>query len=135
MKDMTQKGVDTLFELDLRSRKPIYEQICDKIKQLIAMGELTHGDRLPAVRALAKEIGINHNTIQKAFVQLEREGVITSIGGKGSFVNADATNSDLFKKQALDEIRGTIEKNLIYAITKKDVVDLAVSIFGASEGE
>lgn len=120
-----------MFELDFRSRKPIYEQICDKIKESIALGELQDGDRLPAVRTLAKEIGINHNTIQKAFAQLEREGMITSIGGKGSFVHGGAHSADLFRQKALEEIRAVIEKNLIYHITRQDIEALSESIFSA----
>lgn len=118
-----------MFELDFRSRKPIYEQICDKIKELIAMGELKGGEQLPAVRALAKEIGINHNTIQKAFSQLEREGVINSVAGKGSFVNGSIDNTGMFKKKALEEISRTIEKNMIYQITLEDVMLAAEEVF------
>jgi GntR family transcriptional regulator len=118
-----------LFELDFRSRKPIYEQICDKIKELIAIGELKNGEQLPAVRVLAKEIGINHNTIQKAFAQLEREGVITSVTGKGSFIDTSANHSELFHQKALEEITSVIEKNRIYQVTFDDIVSVAEKIF------
>jgi GntR family transcriptional regulator len=121
-----------LFELDFRSRKPIYEQICDKIKELIALGDLKTGEQLPAVRALAKEIGINHNTIQKAFAQLEREGIIISITGKGSFVSGDADHRAVFRQGALDEIARVIEKNLIYHITLEDVIKTAAEVYQKS---
>lgn len=124
-----------MFELDLRSRKPIYEQICDKIKELIALGEWKEGDQLPAVRSLAKELGINHNTIQKAFATLEREGVIHSVAGKGSFVSSEAVKNELFRKQALQEIAAVIEKNRVYAITYEDVTGLAGMVFGRSAKE
>lgn len=123
------KGGNTLFELDFRSRKPIYEQICDKIKELIAMGELKDGEQLPPVRALAKEIGINHNTIQKAFAQLEREGIINSVAGKGSFVNGKENHAENFKQKALEEISRTIEKNMIYQITEEDVIGTVKEVF------
>lgn len=123
-----------MFELDFRSRKPIYEQICDKVKELIALGELKDGAQLPAVRALAKEIGINHNTIQKSFSQLEREGVIISIAGKGSFVNSSTENSKAFKERALNEIAHTIEKNKIYQVTYQDIVTLSQKIFRREDG-
>jgi GntR family transcriptional regulator len=124
-----------LIELDFRSRKPIYEQICDKIKEMVATGELKDGDQLPAVRALAQEIGINHNTIQKAFSLLERDGIIYSVAGKGSFVDGKANHASLFRKKALDEIALTIRKNLIYQITLEDVQKLAEEIFAQQEGD
>ena len=124
-----------MFELDLRSRKPIYEQICDRIKELIALGEWKAGDQLPAVRSLARELGINHNTIQKAFAALEREGVIHSVAGKGSFVSGDALENELFRKQALREIAAVIEKNRVYAITCEDVTRLAEMVFGREKEE
>ena len=118
-----------MFELDFRSRKPIYEQICDKVKELIALGDLKEGEQLPMVRVLAKEIGINHNTIQRAFAQLEREGVIVSVTGKGSFVSGNADHAAAFKKSGLEEIARTIEKNLIYHITLEEVMKTVVEVY------
>ncbi len=118
-----------MFELDYKNRGPIYEQVCDKIKELIAMGELKTGEQLPAVRGLAKEIGINHNTIQKAFGILEREGVIYTVIGKGSFVSEHSANAKIFKENALSEIKQTIEKNIIYKVTHDDIIKLSNSIF------
>lgn len=123
-----------MIELDFRSRKPIYEQICDKIKEMVATGELKDGDQLPPVRALAQEIGINHNTIQKAFSILEREGIIYSVAGKGSFIDGKTNHANLFRKRALDEIALTIKKNLIYQITLEDIETLAREIFQNQEG-
>lgn len=131
--DLRNKGGEfSLFELDFRSRKPIYEQICDKIKELIALGELQKGQQLPAVRVLAKEIGINHNTIQKAFAQLEREGVINSVAGKGSFVSNHEDHTELFKKKALAEIKQSIERNLIYHITEAEILKILEEIYHKS---
>lgn len=76
-----------MFELDVRSRKPIYEQLTEQVKELIMTEVLKEDERLPSVRALAKELTINPNTIQKAFRQLETEGFIYTVSGKGSFVS------------------------------------------------
>ena len=70
--------------IDYKSRKPIYEQIIDSIKSLIVSGVLERDDQLPSVRQLAQELAINPNTIQKAYGELEREGVIYSLKGRGS---------------------------------------------------
>lgn len=75
-----------MFELDLRSRLPIYEQLVEKFKELIIKEILKSDEKLPSVRALAVKLSINPNTIQKAYSELERQGYIYSISGKGSFV-------------------------------------------------
>ncbi len=79
----------SLITVDLRDRKQLYEQLVDNIKNLILTGELKPDDKLPSVRSLAKELGINPNTIQKAYSELERQGVIMSLQGRGSIVLAD----------------------------------------------
>ncbi|MEK4518334.1 GntR family transcriptional regulator [Paenibacillus sp. FSL H8-0122] len=75
-----------MFELDVRSRKPIYEQLTDKVKELIMHGILRADEQLPSVRALSSQLTLNPNTIQKAYRELEREGYIYSLQGKGNFV-------------------------------------------------
>lgn len=75
-----------MFELDVRSRKPIYEQLTDKVKELIMHGILQADEQLPSVRILSSQLTVNPNTIQKAYRELEREGYIYSLQGKGSFV-------------------------------------------------
>lgn len=74
--------------IDYRSRKPIYEQIIDNIKELIVSGVLKRDEQLPSVRQLAQELAINPNTIQKAYAELERQGVTYSLKGRGSFVGS-----------------------------------------------
>ncbi len=79
----------SLIYVDMRSRKQLYEQIIDSIKELILSGELKPDEKLPSVRSLARELGINPNTIQKAYSELERLGIIMTMPGRGSIVLAD----------------------------------------------
>lgn len=72
-----------MFELDVRSRKPIYEQLTDKVKEMILHGILQVDEQLPSVRTLSQQLTVNPNTIQKAYRELEREGYIYSLQGKG----------------------------------------------------
>ncbi len=74
-----------MIKLDLQSRTPIYMQLKQRISELILLGEFATDAPLPSVRALARELGINPNTIQKAYQELESAGVIYSVAGKGSF--------------------------------------------------
>ena len=75
-----------MFDIDLMSRIPIYEQLYRKVTQLILKGVLKEQDKLPSVRSLATDLGVNPNTVAKAYALLERDGVIYSLAGRGSFV-------------------------------------------------
>lgn len=76
----------SLITIDYRDRKLIYEQLIDNIKELILRGDLKKDDFLPSVRSLARELGINPNTIQKAYAELERQGIIATLPGRGSSI-------------------------------------------------
>lgn len=83
--------------IDYKDRRPIYEQIVERFKEHILKGILEADSQLPSVRALAMELSINPNTIQRAYSDLERQGIIYSVKGKGSFIAA--TDSLLLQKQ------------------------------------
>lgn len=78
-----------MISLNYRDSRPIYEQIRDGLKKLMLTGALKAGEKLPSVRALATQLSINPNTIQRAYNQLESEGYIYSVPGKGSFASGD----------------------------------------------
>ena len=75
-----------MFDIDLMSRIPIYEQLYRKVVELILKGVLTEQEKLPSVRSLATELGVNPNTVAKAYSLLERDGIIYSLSGRGSFI-------------------------------------------------
>ena len=75
-----------MVHLDYRDAKPIYTQIMDNIRSQIAAGVLQPGDKLPSVREMAAQLSINPNTIQRAYRELEQQGVIQTLPGKGCFV-------------------------------------------------
>ncbi len=75
-----------MVHLDYRDARPIYTQIVDTFRNQIRAGILAEGDKLPSVRELASELAINPNTIQRAYRELEADGWIASVSGKGSFV-------------------------------------------------
>lgn len=74
------------FHIDPSSGTPIYRQIVDQVRQAVASGVLKPGDKLPSVRDMAVELAVNPNTIAKAYQELERDGVIETPRGKGSFI-------------------------------------------------
>lgn len=94
-----------MFVINLKSRVPIYEQLKSKTLELVVAGVLIEGQQMPSVRSLARELGVNPNTIQKAYQEMEREGIIYSVTGKGSFVAADTMAQKIAKDKILEKIR------------------------------
>jgi GntR family transcriptional regulator len=108
-----------MFSIDLTSRIPIYEQIYQKIVNLIINGTLAENDQLPSVRSLAKSTGVNPNTVSKAYQELERNGVIYSVPGRGSFVSAQ--NYDEFRKKVLTDFDSTVNEAFEKGISPEDL--------------
>lgn len=104
-----------MFQLDLKSRASIYEQIVDNFKDLIISGILKPDDRLPSVRELSKMLTVNPNTIQKAFRDLEYQGFVYTVSGLGTFVaTPKKTGPDSDKLQNLKTRLATELKELLY---------------------
>ena len=78
-----------MFLVNPKSKQPIYEQLVEQLRKQLFLGVIGAGQALPSVRQLATELGINPNTIQKAYRRMEAEGMIISVPGKGSFVSDD----------------------------------------------
>lgn len=108
------------------SGQPIYEQIVNQIKNLIISGELKEGDPLPSMRLLAKELRISVITTKRAYEELEREGFIVSVTGKGSFVAAK--NVELIREQQLREIEDymqrIVEKSFACGLTLDELIEM-----------
>ena len=101
-----------MISLNYRDSRPIYEQVKANFRSLIATGAMSPGDKMPSVRELAVGLAINPNTVQRAYAELEAEGVICSVPGKGSFVAdgdkvLEARRSELLKKfdETADELK------------------------------
>lgn len=97
------------------SDKPIYEQIADQIKTHIINGELMEGEMLPSIRNLAKELQISVITTKRAYEELEREGYVVSVPGKGSFVSAQ--NKELLKEARVRIVEDKLEEAVAAAKT------------------
>jgi len=89
-----------MVHLDYRDAKPIYTQIVENFRKQIAAGVLQPGDKLPSVRELAARLSINPNTIQRAYRELEQQGVIETLPGKGCFVCVAADTPDWTKLES-----------------------------------
>ena len=80
-----------IFQIDFKAGKPVYLQLVDQIRYAAAAGRLQPGEPLPSIRPLAEELRVNRNTIAKAYAELENQGVIESLPGKGCFLKANSS--------------------------------------------
>lgn len=118
-----------MLGIDKFSRVPIYEQIVSQIETHIMLGEYKPEQALPSVRALAVELGINPNTLQKAYAELERKGLCQSAPGSGRFVSRDAVA--VIKEQAkmkLEQFKSIAGELIRSGITKEELVEALKSI-------
>ncbi|MCR4963852.1 MAG: GntR family transcriptional regulator [Firmicutes bacterium] len=112
-----------MFSIDYRSDKPLYQQLVDNIERLTLCGVLAPESRLPSVRALAGELSINPNTIQKAYTELESRGVIFTLPGKGAFI-CQESGKLLHKKrlEVLEQLFDTTAEACRLHIPQEDVI-------------
>ncbi len=96
-----------MFSIDLMSRIPIYEQIVNQLEDFVLKEIVLSGDQIPSVRSLSLELSTNPNTIQKAYSELDRRGIIHSVPGKGCFVTMDAKS--VLSKQKLEKVGDFME--------------------------
>lgn len=121
--------------IDYHSRVPIYEQIKEQIIMLIHTGVYKSGDKLPSIRKLSNELNINVNTIKRALAQLEEDGVIYSVQGKGVFVTEDPLGNKKIVENAVGEIRAAIISGKARGVTKDDLTVLISEIYKAGDSD
>lgn len=120
-----------MLRIDPRSSTPIYEQIELGVKELILKGALKYGEKLPSVREMASILTINPNTISKAYGELEREGIIETLRGKGTFITDNYKGKVDEKK--MEYISDGLKKLILEAnysgINKEKFIELTLQIF------
>ena len=128
------KGGIILIQVDVRSRVPIYEQIVNSFKQMTMSGILSPDEKLPSVRDLSQELTINPNTIQKAYQELERQNIIYTKRGQGSFVNPNiqAINKEEKMEDLIEEIKKIVIESMYLGISKEEFLKLITSAYDDS---
>lgn len=118
-----------MISLNYRDSRPIYEQIRDGLRKLIVTGALSADEKLPSVRALAAQLAINPNTIQRAYESLESEGYLYSVPGKGSFA-APHTGVDGKRKEELFHVFDQAAAELLFLGVPADTLRSRVQALG-----
>lgn len=117
-----------MFIIDIQSKVPIFEQLKKQILEFISIGILLPNDKLPSVRSLATYIGVNPNTVSKAYQELENQGYIYSIKGKGCFI-ADNQTDQLIKDDKLDDFKGCVNEMKKHQITKDKLLEIIEEVY------
>ncbi len=125
-----------MFQLDLKSRKSLYEQVVDGCKEMVIRGELKPGDRLPSIRDMSAALTVNPNTVQKAYSRLESEGWIYTVSGRGAFVSEGSHEPDTVRQEAVYEKMEVLMEELFYLGVKgEDMVSRLKRIIQERRGE
>lgn len=119
-----------MLNLRLEGKQPIYEQLYSGIARLIADGELLPQEKLPPVREVAKQFGINPNTVQKAYSLLEQAGLIQSMPAKGSYVCEKSSAAETLRSEVLRRTEAALETARRAGITAEQIAELTEKIWG-----
>src|ERR1051325_11440492 len=124
-----------MLQVNFKSGKPVYLQVVDQIKSAAASGALQEGEPLPSIRPLAEELRVNRNTMAKAYTELESQGVIETLPGKGCFLKANHSplKKDVRRKLLVDEIDQAIVQAHHLQVPRPEFLDLARDRFDALE--
>ena len=126
-----------LIQLNFKSGKPVYLQVVDQVKAAAASGALRAGEALPSIRPMAEQLRINRNTVAKAYEELEAQGVIETIMGKGCFLkqNNSPLKKEIRVKMVADEIDGAIVQAHHLQIGEREFLGLVKERLEAFERE
>lgn len=123
-----------MYQIDVMSRVPVYEQIVEQTEKFILTGILRPGDKIPSVRNLSIELSVNPNTIQKSIAELDRRGLIFSVPGKGCFVAERAKEAlTAVKRGELSEIKDKIRELAMAGVKKEEIIKAIEEIYSGKE--
>ncbi len=118
-----------MFSINYQSREPIYEQLYNNVIRLLSLGVLVPEQQLPPVRQLATQLGVNPNTVSKAYKNLEQDGIIYSVVGKGSFIMPDTKVADGKKADALNKVTQAVKVAMELGVEKKEIIAVTENVY------
>ena len=115
--------------LDSRDARPIYEQVMDSLRRLVVSGAIQPGEKLPSVRAMATALAINPNTIQRAYMELEKLGLIYPVKGRGNFVADSSQVQKINRESYRKEFTALIQKGRNTGFNREELEKMLAEIF------
>lgn len=125
-----------MFQIDNQSRNAVYEQIVSQIEKYILTGLMVSNEQMPSVRALSLDLHLNPNTVQKAYTELDRRGLIYSTSGVGSFISDQA--KDILRKERrekINDLKPIIKDLKIAGIEKKEIIHVVDKVYEEEEND
>ena len=121
-----------MIQLNYRDPRPIYEQVKDGIRKLAYSGVIGPDEKLPSVRELAMKLAINPNTISRAYKDLEQEGFLYTVTGKGTFINQEYDLNDSRKEELWQQFDKAAKGLLELAVTKEEFENRIATLYGVN---
>ncbi len=122
-----------MLTVNFQSRTPVYQQLYDDVVRLVSLGVLKSNTKLPPVRTLAAELGINPNTVSKAYKMLEADGYIYSTVGRGSFISDQLGQKEAAKIQVEQDLKKSVEQAYKHGVLKEEVLEIVRQIYEEAE--
>lgn len=123
-----------MFQIDPLSHIPVYEQLINQTETFVLTDILSEGDQLPSTRMLAARLSVNPNTIQKAFIEMERRGITRSVPGKGVFISREA--KEILRAEHINELKELKEylaKFRLAGITENEIINCVKEVYGGED--
>ena len=124
-----------MFTINYQSPTPVYKQLYENVIRLVSFGALKPNDKLPPVRTLAGELGINPNTVSKAYSMLENDGYIYSAVGRGSFISENFDSREAEKIEVKKMIKNDLQTAFGFGVKRDEVLEILDEVYIGGEGK
>ena len=124
-----------MFSINYQSPTPVYKQLYENVIRLVSFGALKPNDKLPPVRTLAGELGINPNTVSKAYSMLENDGYIYSAVGRGSFISENFDSREAEKIEVKKMIKNDLQTAFSFGVKRDEVLEILDEVYIGGEGK
>lgn len=129
-----QRGESLFITLNYKSKTPLCDQLCESVIRMAVCGGIAPGEALPSVRALAQELGVNPNTVQKSYRMLEQQGIIESVPGKGSFLSQNSAAVDYLRRTGRTALEEGIQTALNRGLSPVEIAQVCAEYLKKKEG-
>ena len=126
---------ENMITVNFQSRTPVYQQLYDDVIRLVSVGAISEDSKLPTVRSLATELGVNPNTVAKAYKMLESDGYIYSVVGRGSFISGKLSKEGAGKMKAMEELEVSVKSAIKKGVTKDEIYSIINKVVEGNKEE
>jgi len=126
-----------MYIIDNQSRQAVYEQIVQQVEKYVLSGILTSGDKMPSVRKLSLELNVNPNTVQRAYTELERSGVLVTAPGRGAFVSDSGSTvlKEVRKRESLKKLDEVLMELKVSAVEKEKILAIVERVYAGGNSD